>query len=226
MCSSDLFVLPYQLRLKRLSLIRITPRRAYHAKKLIFDGSFIFQSFLSLFGGISDWIKALYMESTVNKPFWCRFQWKISGSGIRWIEVRRPRRLVHASNLVPVKSRLKVTFGGKDCIPLLTSPLDFFAYVAYGFFGVIGYQLHFCSLNLCFSLNFIRLHWLGLSFLASISILQNKSCSVQLCARIENASHDSMKFVLFCSFNFLYYVHTWICAQRKCKKQAVTRMYY
>jgi hypothetical protein len=67
-------VLPCQFHLTRLSLVRITPRRKYHPIFLVFSGIFIFQIFLLLFTGISDWIIALYTEPTENFPLGCRFQ--------------------------------------------------------------------------------------------------------------------------------------------------------
>jgi hypothetical protein len=42
--------LPFQLRLARLSLVRITPLLEYHRKTLIFKGALIFQSRLFKFG--------------------------------------------------------------------------------------------------------------------------------------------------------------------------------
>jgi hypothetical protein len=79
-------VLPCQFRFTRLSLVRITPRRRYHAKILVFSGIFIFQIFLLLSTGISDWIIALYKEATEKMPLACRFHRNTSDPAESWIE--------------------------------------------------------------------------------------------------------------------------------------------
>ena len=65
--------IPCRFLLIRLYLLRMTPRRRYHAKNLFLRGIFIFQIFLLLSTGTSNWINALYIESTENCPFSWRF---------------------------------------------------------------------------------------------------------------------------------------------------------
>jgi hypothetical protein len=77
-------LLPCQLRLTRLSLVRITPLRRYQAKTFVFNGIFIDQIFVFLKTGVSDWINALYIESTENLPVSFRFHRTTSDPCNNW----------------------------------------------------------------------------------------------------------------------------------------------
>ena len=94
--------LPCQFLLIRLSLIRITPLRRYHAKIFVFNGIFKRQIILLLSTGTSSWSKALYIESSVNWPFFCRFHRNTSAPGDNWIVDRRCNNVFHDSSLVPI----------------------------------------------------------------------------------------------------------------------------
>lgn len=54
--------LPCKFFLIRVSLVKMTPWRSYHAKILLLRGIFIFQIFLLLSTGILGWINALYIR--------------------------------------------------------------------------------------------------------------------------------------------------------------------
>jgi hypothetical protein len=78
------FLLPCQLRFAMLSLVRIKPRRRYHANTLVFSGIFIFQIILLFSTNPRGWIIALYMESTENLPFSFRFQQNSFAPCVKW----------------------------------------------------------------------------------------------------------------------------------------------
>ena len=109
------FLLPCQLRLASLSFIRITPRRRYHANTLVFSGIFIFQ--ILLLSLMSTWtsgkIKALYIESTKNLPFFVWFQRNLSGPSDSWMASKRMSKVFQDTCLVPSKLLLNETFGGE-----------------------------------------------------------------------------------------------------------------
>ena len=116
--------LPCQFLLIRLSLVRMTPRRRYHAKILFLRGIFIFQIFLLLSTGTSDWIKALYIESTENCPFPWRFHRNTSDPCENYTVDNRWSRMFHEWSMGPIMFLLKVTFGGNDSITAaIVSPL-------------------------------------------------------------------------------------------------------
>jgi hypothetical protein len=109
-------VLPCLFRFTRLSLVWITPRQRYHAKILVFSGIFIFQIFLLLSTGISDWIIALYKESTEKMPLACRFHQNTSDPAESWIESKRCSKAFYVVSLVQIKFRWNDTFGGEVAI--------------------------------------------------------------------------------------------------------------
>jgi len=134
------FLLPCQLRLARLSLVRITPRRKYHANTLVFSGIFIFQSLLllELSTGISGRMSVLYIESTENLSFFVRFHWNLSGPSDKWIESNRMSKSFQDVCRVPSKLFLNETFGGKVS--------NTFAIVSL-LFRTIEYRARYCSLR-------------------------------------------------------------------------------
>ena len=105
-------LLPWQFRFARLSLVRITPRRRYHAKTLFFSGIFIDQIFLLLSTGTSGWISALYILSTVNLPLLCKLHRNSSVPCVKLTEPSRCSNSCHAVNLGPTRSLRNVIFGG------------------------------------------------------------------------------------------------------------------
>ena len=134
-------VLPCQFLLIRLSLVRMTPRRRYHANILFLSGIFIFHIFLLLSTGTSDWINTLYMDSTENCPFPWRFHWNTSYRCDNCTVNNRRSRVLHDWNLGPIKSLLSVTFGGNDSITMaIVSPL----------WRTIFYRAGYCSWSVAF----------------------------------------------------------------------------
>jgi hypothetical protein len=85
-------------------------RQRYQPKKLIFTPIFIFQIFLLLSAGTSRWISCLYMESTDNSLFSCRFHRNSSVPYVSCTWAKRWERRVNHATLDRIKSLLNVTF--------------------------------------------------------------------------------------------------------------------
>jgi hypothetical protein len=110
------FLVPCQLRFTRVSLVRITPLRRYQAKTFVFNGIFIDQIFVFLKTGVSDWINALYIESTENLPLSFRFYRTTSDPCNNWTRSSRWSKVFQATSLGPMRSRLKAISNGEFCI--------------------------------------------------------------------------------------------------------------
>ena len=134
--------LPCQFLFIRLSLVKMTLRRRYHAKILFLRGIFIFQIFLLLSTGTSDWINALYIDSIENCQFSCRFHRNTSDSCDNCTMDNHWSRMYHNWSLDPIKSLLNATFGGNDCITVaIVSPL----------WRTMLYRAGYCSRSVAFS---------------------------------------------------------------------------
>jgi hypothetical protein len=81
-------ILPCKLRFMRFYLVRITPRRRYHKKTLVFSGIFIFQIFLLLSN--DTWV--LYIESTKTLPLSCRFY---KNSSVSYVVAKHSKMLTN-----------------------------------------------------------------------------------------------------------------------------------
>ena len=104
-------LLPCQLRFTRLSFVRITSRRRYHAKSLFLSGIFIFQIFLLLSTGTSGWMRALYIESNENLPLLCKLYRNSSVPCVKLTVANRCSNSCQATSLGPTRSRRNVTIG-------------------------------------------------------------------------------------------------------------------
>ena len=127
--------------LNKVIFSKNTPRRRYHAKILFLRAIFIFQIFLLLSTGTSDWINALYIDSTENWPFLWRFHRKTSDPCDNCTMDNRWSTMFHDWNLGPIKSLLNVTFGRNDSIIMtIVSPL----------WSKMLYRAGYCSRSVAF----------------------------------------------------------------------------
>ena len=131
------FLQPCQLRLAKLTLVKITLLLRNHRNIFTFRGIFSFHNFL-LSIGTSSWTIASYMELTENLPFWCNFHLKIFGSSDNWMAPRRMSNSFHAAKRGPVRSLWKEISGfywPKTCLIVTNLCLT------------IRYKLGYCTLK-------------------------------------------------------------------------------
>ena len=113
-------LLPFQLCLARLTLVRTTPRFKYHRNIFSFRGIFNFHKYLSnctlplLISTLYIKISNLYIELTVNIPDWFKFQWNTSLLLLLFKSTcpMRATKLCHKVSVCPDKDLLKDTKRG------------------------------------------------------------------------------------------------------------------
>ena len=96
-------LLPFQFRLARLSLVKITPLFEYHINILIFRGIFSFHKYLSNCT-LPLLISALYTEQLmVNIPDWFKFHLKTSALSFKWTWLMQATKSFHKVSVWPVQ---------------------------------------------------------------------------------------------------------------------------
>jgi hypothetical protein len=112
------FLSPFQFRLARLSLVKITPFFRYHKKTLIFIGILICHISCDTLTPLL--INAAYMDLTVKLPNVFRPQTKTSLSFSKLISCKEATTLWQSLRFTPTKFQRKEIFSGDElstCAP-------------------------------------------------------------------------------------------------------------
>ena len=109
---------PVQLRLARLSLVRMTPLFKYHKKTFILVGILVCQISCDTLTPL--FINAAYIDLTENLPDECIAQTKVSLSPCKYTSCKDATILCQSLKFLPTRLRRKEIFRGTDASTLAT----------------------------------------------------------------------------------------------------------